>query len=72
MMNESLYMELRLLGLFRSKYKMESIKVNKLFKDYDIYKYIEECYDTLHMNGDEYILNDICEILKSKGAIAKC
>jgi len=39
---------------------------SQMFNDHNIWNYIEECYDTLHMNGDEYILNDIEEILISQ------
>lgn len=66
-MNEILYMEMRLLQQFCAKYRLEPIKVNRIFNQNDIWKYIEDCYDTLHCNGDEYILNDIDEILMAKG-----
>ena len=40
-----------------------------IFNKFDIWKYLEECYDTLHMNGDDYILNDIEEIIVSRGGV---
>lgn len=67
MINEVLYMESRLLQQFCNKYKMTSIKANRLFKDCGIWQYIEECYDTLHMSGDESIINDISSIIMAKG-----
>jgi len=67
MINEILYMQTRLFQQFCSRYHMSFLKANILFKDCSIWRYIEECYDTLHMNGDEYILNDIAQILVAKG-----
>lgn len=69
MMNEILFMEMRLIGQFCKKYKLLSKDVNSLFNKFDIWKYLEECYDTLHMNGDDYILNDIEEIIVSRGGV---
>lgn len=67
MINEVLYMEMRLLQQFCTEYNISSIEANKLFKKYRIWNYIEECYATLHLNGDEYILNDINQIMTAKG-----
>nr|WP_288731169.1 DUF3791 domain-containing protein [uncultured Anaerobutyricum sp.] len=60
-------MEMRLLQQFCTEYNISSIEANKLFKKYRIWNYIEECYGTLHLNGDEYILNDINQIMTAKG-----
>lgn len=40
-----------------------------MFEHYGIWKYLEECYDVLHMNGDEYVMNDIETILRKKRSI---
>ena len=69
MINEVLYMELRLLQQFCQNHNYLSKDANALFNRYGIWEYIEDCYDTLHMNGDEYILNDINEILTAQGAV---
>ena len=67
MINEILYMEMRLLQQFCTRHSMESINANRLFKEYAIWNYIEDCYNTLHLNGDEYILNDIEQIMAARG-----
>lgn len=67
MINEILYMQMRLFQQFCNQNNISSIKANQIFKDCSIWNYIEECYDTLHMNGDEYILNDINRIIEGKG-----
>lgn len=42
-------------------------KCAKLFKEYDIWEFIEECYDILHLNRYNCVLNDIEILLKNKG-----
>ena len=67
MISEVLYMQIRLFQQFCERNKMSSVAANKLFKECAIWKYIEDCYDTLHMSGDEYILGDIQQIIAAKG-----
>ena len=69
MMNEILFMEMRLIRQFCKKHKLFSKDANTLFKKFGIWEYIEECYDTLHMNGDDYIINDIEEIIVGRGGV---
>jgi hypothetical protein len=70
MINEVLFMEARLFGEFLHKFDIRPKDANRMFERFGIWEYIEECYDVLHMNGDEYILNDIESILKRRGAFA--
>ena len=45
-------------------------EVYKVLKDTDILDgYIIECYDVLHTLGGEYLMEDITELLKERGAI---
>ena len=69
MINELVFMEIRLIRAFCERYRMRISQANQLFIQYNIWDYIESCYDVLHMNGDEYNLNDICSILKQKGVV---
>ncbi len=68
MINELLFMETRLFKGFYHRLGIQGKKANDLFNTYGIWSYLESCYDTLHTNGDDYILDDIISILKSKGA----
>ena len=68
MVNEILFMEARVFSDFVRKFNLKPADANRLFENYGIWKYIEECYDVLHMNCDEYILNGIVRILQKKGA----
>ena len=69
MINEVLYMEIRLVGAFIEKYKLTRAAVNEIFSKYKIWQYIESCYEVFHLNGDEYNLDDISEYLKGKGVV---
>ena len=69
MINEILYMEIRLIGAFCARYKLTRAAASKIFSNYGIWQYIESCYDAFHINGDEYNLDDICNVLKRKGAL---
>ena len=60
---------MRLLQQFCQKFQYSAKNANSLFLKYGIWKYIEDCYDSLNMNGDEYIMNDIQEILHARGAV---
>ncbi len=70
MLDEVLFMETRLFSEFLLRFSMKPKDANRIFEQYGIWNYIEQCYDVLHMSGDEYILNDIVLILKRKGAFA--
>ena len=67
MINELLYFEARVFREFCTRFNKDHRKANSLFKDYGIWDYIESCYDTLHMSGDDCVVEDISEILKEKG-----
>ncbi len=67
MIDEVLYMEARIIRQFCQKYDMAPKAVNELFEKFQIWDYIESCYDSLHTAGDEYVLSEISDILRGKG-----
>ena len=67
MINEVLYMEMRIFREFCSRFAYSSVNANKIFNTHKIWDYIESCYDLFHTCGDEYILNDIIGVLKREG-----
>lgn len=68
MINETIYMENRVLRMFCEKNKINPKQANSIFNTHNIWKYIEQGYDLFHLNSDEYVFNDICHILEKKGA----
>ncbi len=67
-LDEILFFQLRIFRLFCDRVKVSSVEGNKIFERYGIWKYIEDTYDVMHLNGDENALSDVLEILKAKGA----
>lgn len=67
MLNELIFFEARIFRMFCEKLQVSPFDANKLFEKYGIWKYIEDTYDMLKLNGDECAVNDIWEILKVKG-----
>ena len=68
MIDEILFMEARLLRLFCERFQIDQLEANRLFNQYGIWDYIERCYDYFHTCGDDYIVDDITEVLQAKGA----
>ena len=69
LLDEVIYMEVRIFREFLDRFKMKASEAYSLFERNDIWGYIESCYDILHMNGDEYVLNDVQQILIKNGAL---
>lgn len=67
MLNELIFFEARIFRMFCEKLQVSPVDANKLFEKCGIWKYIEDTYDMLKLNGDECAVNDIWEILKVKG-----
>lgn len=67
MLNELIFFKARIFRMFCEKLQVSPVDANKLFEKYGIWKYIENTYDMLKLNGDECAVNDIWEMLKVKG-----
>ncbi|MBQ8161846.1 MAG: DUF3791 domain-containing protein [Clostridia bacterium] len=68
--NEVLFLEMRIFNEFLQKHGMQPSKANRLFENNGLWKFIEDNYDVLQMNGDEYVLDDVEYILRKKGVLA--
>ena len=64
---EIIFMQVRLLRLAAEEWNTSVQKVNALFDQYSILKFIEECYDVFHMEGDYAVFDEIKTVLKNKG-----
>ncbi len=68
MIDEILFMETRVFSDFCRRKNMSGKDANKIFNLFDIWNYIETCYDSLHLNGDDSILDDVDRIISKRGA----
>lgn len=65
---KELYMlQVRLFRLAQFRWNLSSVACSMLFNQYNIYKYIETCYEFFHVQGDETDLEDIRLYLLNKG-----
>ena len=64
---EITFMQTRLIRIASEEWKMPLEKVLGIFKETDVFGYIEKGYGIFHCEGDEAVLDDIEEFLESKG-----
>lgn len=62
-------MQCRVYRMAQRKWNMTPAECTKLFQKYDIFRFISDCYDTLHLSSYDCALHDIEEILQSHGVI---
>ncbi|WP_296028679.1 DUF3791 domain-containing protein [uncultured Treponema sp.] len=66
MQKEDLYqIQGRLFRLAQLKWNISASKCSEIFKKYDIYGYIEACYELFHVQGDEASISDIEKYLEN-------
>ena len=68
MLDEILFFQTRIFRMFCMEVKISPVEGDELFSKYGIWDYLKDAYDVLHLNSDEYALNDVMEILKAKDA----
>lgn len=51
----------------QTKWNISAKECTEIFKKYDIYGFISECYDILHLSSYECALNDVEEMLRNRG-----
>lgn len=70
MLDEVLFMQMRLFRLYRTKAGLSARACNRLFEEQGIWDFIANCYDYLHLEGDDAILADIEAKLANQGVAA--
>lgn len=55
--------------LAQRKWKKSAKECMELFRKYDVFGFISDCYDILHLNSYECVLNDVETLLKNRGAV---
>ena len=64
---EILFMQTRLIRLAAEEWKMPIGKVAALFRDMDVFGYIEAGDGIFHCEGDYAVLDDVSDFLSRKG-----
>ena len=50
--------------IFKEKKQMTGKEAHELFEKYDVFQYLENGYDILHTQGDQWIVEDIEEFIR--------
>lgn len=53
----------------QKKWNITARECAEIFKKYNIFGFIEECYDTLHLSGYQAVLDDVEMILSGNGVV---
>lgn len=65
--SQILFMQIRLIRLASEKWNTSVLKVNEIFARYDIFQFIEDCFEEFHTEGDEAVFDEIALLLQNKG-----
>lgn len=61
------HMQCWLFRLAQSEWNKTPAEIATLFKQYDVFSFISECYDLLHLSSYHHALHDIEKMLVAKG-----
>ena len=70
MIDEVLYMQVRIFRMFCERTSIDPRVANRLFLQAGAWRYIAECFDILHLGGDELIYEDVLSMLRRQGVAA--
>ena len=59
MLDEVLYMQVRLFRMFRERTGLTARQSNDVFNAAGIWDFVSSCYVYLHLSGDEAALDDV-------------
>jgi predicted glycosyltransferase len=66
LLDEVLFMQLRLFRMFIQRTGMTSSDANALWKAHDVWSFISEFYDMFHTEGDEAVYDNVLEYLHAR------
>lgn len=61
------HMQCWLFRMSQQKWAQSAEDLTKIFREYDVFGYIAECYDLFHLSSYAYALNEIETFLNRKG-----
>ena len=70
MIDEVLYMQVRNFRMFCERTSIDPQVANRLFLQAGVWRYIAECFDILHLGGDELVYEDVLRMLRRQGVAA--
>ena len=67
--NDVLDMQVRVFRKFQNRHHTSPKDTLHIFEEYDLLGFISECFELLHVSGDECVLDDIDRILSNRGVL---
>ncbi len=64
---EIIFMQTRLIRLASEEWHLSIDKIIEIFKNKNVFSYIEKGYGIFHCEGDEVVLEDVGDFLMRKG-----
>ena len=64
--SDTAYFKVFCLERYKSTHQMKGIEAFRLFKEYGVLDYLGSFYDVLHTFGEQYIVSDIDEFIRSR------
>ena len=61
------HMQMRIARLATEKWGLSIAEVGRLFDEYQVFAYIQDCFGIFHVEGDEAVWEDIVPYLKKRG-----
>ncbi len=52
--------------MVQNRMNLSPNECNRLFRDYELFEYISQCYEEYHMQGDEANYTDLMKYLQHK------
>lgn len=65
-MSKTLDFKVFCLGAYKTQHNLQGREVADLFKKYNVFAYLETCYDVLHTTGREYLIEDIDKYIDAR------
>lgn len=64
---EIIFMQIRLIRLASEEWHLSIDKIIEIFKNKNVFSYIEKGYGIFHCEGDDVVLEDVSDFLMRKG-----
>ena len=62
------YMQARIIWLASEKWNVPVKEIGRIFSEFRVFRFIRDCFELFHVEGDEAVLEEVESYLEYKGA----
>lgn len=62
------YMQARIIRLASEKWNVPVKEIGSIFTEFRVFRFIRDCFELFHVEGDEAVLEEVGSYLEYKGA----